>query len=119
MPALPALLPTKYKGKKMIDLIEHNKDKITALCRKYKVNELDVFGSAAVGGFDEERSDIDFLVEFDDTVCADRFDNYFNLLNELKIVFGRSVDLVEPGGLKNPYFIEMVNKTKRRVYAVS
>ncbi len=100
-------------------IIEKNRDKLVELCKKYRVAELDVFGSAATGDFDEQRSDIDFLVEFEKTVNKDRFDNFFNFLEELKQLFNRSVDLVEPGGLRNPYFIEMVNQTKRSVYAAS
>jgi predicted nucleotidyltransferase len=100
-------------------IIENNIEKLTELCKKYKVNELDVFGSAATGDFDENTSDVDFLVEFDKSVAPDRFDNFFNFLEELKRVFGRHIDLVETGGLRNPYFIEVVNKTKRRVYAAS
>ena len=103
----------------MIFIIEKNKDKLVELCKKYKVTELDVFGSATTDAFDENTSDIDFLVQFDKTVNKNRFDNFFDLLEELKTLFGRKVDLVEPGGLKNPYFIKKVNQTKRMVYAAS
>ena len=103
----------------MTKIIEEKKDRLIALCKKYKVAELDVFGSAATDDFDPVQSDIDFLVEFQKTVIRDRFDNFFNLLNELKELFGRPIDLVEPGGLKNPYFIEMVDQTKRRLYVAS
>jgi hypothetical protein len=34
-------------------------------------------------------------------------------------LFGRSVDLVEPGGMRNPYFINRVNETRRMIYAAS
>jgi predicted nucleotidyltransferase len=100
----------------MTKIIENNIDQLISLCEKYRVSELDVFGSAATGDFDPVRSDIDFLVEFQKSVVRDRFDNFFNLLDELKQLFGRPVDLVEPGGLRNPYFIEMVNQTKRTLY---
>ena len=100
-------------------IVENNRDKLVELCKKYKVAELDVFGSAATGDFDEQKSDLDFLVKFEDTITKNRFDNFFNFLEELKQLFNRSIDLVEPGGLKNPYFIEMVNQTKRRIYAAS
>ena len=103
----------------MTKIIENNRAQLVSLCKKYKVAELDVFGSAATDDFDPVRSDIDFLVEFQKTVIRDRFDNFFNLLNELKELFGRPVDLVEPGGLRNPYFIEMVNQTKRSLYVSS
>jgi len=100
-------------------VIDDKRDLLIELCQRYRVAELDVFGSAVTDDFDEETSDIDFLVQFNETVKQDRFDNFFNLLEELKRLFGRPVDLVEPGGLKNPYFIEMINETKRKIYASS
>ena len=103
----------------MLEIIENQKDKLVFLCEKYGVSELDVFGSAAEGDFDDQRSDIDLLVSFDSSVNQNRFDNYFAFLNELQKVFGRAVDLVEVGGLKNPYFIEKVNKTKKRIYVAA
>jgi len=103
----------------MTFIIENNRDKLIELCKKYSVVELDIFGSAATDDFDEKTSDIDFLVEFDGSVKQNRFDNFFNLLTELQQLFKRPIDLVEPGGLKNPYFIETVNQTKRRIYAAS
>ena len=46
-------------------LIEMNIDKIIALCRKYKVAKLWVFGSILTPRFDDE-SDVDLLVDFDE-----------------------------------------------------
>jgi len=103
----------------MTRILEQNKVTLAKLCKKYHVAVLDVFGSAATDDFDEKTSDIDFLVEFDSTVKANRFDTFFALLEELKELFGRPVDLVEPGGLRNPYFIESINQTRRRIYAAS
>ncbi len=100
-------------------LIEENKQKIEEICRKYKVSNLEVFGSASTGQFDEIKSDIDFLVEFLPEVVNERFDNFFALLDELKRLFNRPVDLVEPGGLKNPYLIKRINQTRRKIYASS
>jgi len=103
----------------MTHIIEQNRAKLAELCKKYHVSELDVFGSAAAGDFNEQTSDIDLLVEFDSSVRVNRFDNFFALLEELQQLFNRPVDLVEPGGLKNPYFIDAVEKTRRNIYAAS
>ena len=103
----------------MTATIEQNRDKLVELCRKYHVAALDVFGSAATQEFDEQCSDVDLLVEFDSSVKANRFDNFFALRDELQMLLKRSVDLVEPGGLRNPYFIESVEKTRKRLYAAS
>ncbi len=103
----------------MTDIIEQNKNTLALLCKKYRVAALDVFGSATTDDFNELSSDLDFLVEFDSSVKANRFDTFFALLEDLKKLFGRPVDLVEPGGLRNPYFIESINQTRRRIYAAS
>jgi len=84
----------------MTTIIEQNRDKLIELCRKYHVAALDVFGSAATEDFDEQLSDVDLLVEFDSSVKANRFDNFFAMHDELQRLLKRPVDLVEPGGVK-------------------
>jgi predicted nucleotidyltransferase len=102
----------------MESIIEKNRQAIAKLCRKYHVVRLDVFGSLVAGDFGES-SDIDFLVEFDTDVNQRRFDNFFELLREMEQLFNRRVDLVEVGGLRNPYFIKRVKETRRPIYAAS
>ncbi|MHC4166284.1 MAG: nucleotidyltransferase family protein [Planctomycetota bacterium] len=102
----------------MVSIIDKNRDELIELCRAHHVKRLDVFGSAATGDLDSS-SDIDFLVEFDDAVAPRRFDNYFDLHRALEGLFARQIDLVEPGGLRNPYFIRQVNATRRQIYAAS
>jgi predicted nucleotidyltransferase len=102
----------------MVSLIDENREALIRLCRSHHVKRLDVFGSAATGDFDSS-SDIDFLVEFDAEVAPRRFDNYFDLRRDLEKLFARPIDLVEPGGLRNPYFIRQVNETRRQIYASS
>jgi predicted nucleotidyltransferase len=90
---------------------------LAALCRRYGVRRLDLFGSATSGAFDPARSDVDFLVEFDDDPSR-LFDRYFGLKESLAALYGRPVDLVTAGSLRNPYFIAAVNETRRLVYAL-
>ncbi len=45
--------------------VERHRAAIEELCRRYGVTKLDVFGSATREDFDEARSDVDFLVEFE------------------------------------------------------
>lgn len=98
--------------------IETYSEDLAGLCRRYYVKRLDIFGSAATGGM-TESSDVDLLVEFDEQTNSRRFDNYFELLRSLEKLFGRRVDLIEAGGLRNPYFIRQVDATKKRIYAAS
>ncbi|MGA8054622.1 MAG: nucleotidyltransferase domain-containing protein [Burkholderiales bacterium] len=101
----------------MISEIEASRDCIVELCRQYAVRRLEVFGSAATGAFDPERSDVDFLLEFDPSGDPDLFRRYFALKRALEDLLARSVDLVMSGALKNPHFIASVNASRQLVYA--
>lgn len=48
----------------MMKLIEMNIDRIVALCKKYRVAKLWVFGSILTPRFNDD-SDVDFSVDFD------------------------------------------------------
>jgi hypothetical protein len=98
-------------------IIDSRRRALEDICRRFHVSRLEVFGSAADGTFDETRSDLDFLVEFRGVPDSERFDTYFGLLHALEALFGRRVDLVEPGAMRNPYFIRRVNESRRVVYA--
>ena len=65
-----------------------------ALCRRLGVARLDVFGSAATGAFDPQRSDIDFIVEFGNLPGTSLFERYFEMKESLQALFERPVDLV-------------------------
>ncbi len=87
---------------------------IAALCGKYAVRRLVLFGSAGTDRFDEATSDIDFLVEFDDAPVS-RFDAYFGLKEDLEALFGRPVDLVSAAALENPYLAKSIASTGREL----
>jgi uncharacterized protein len=89
---------------------------IERLCRRYGVHRLDVFGSAAAGSFRPAESDLDFLVGFE-TVGPGYADRFFGLLEGLQELFGRSVDLVVASSIRNPYFLESLERSKAPVYA--
>lgn len=101
----------------MNPIIERHRDALFEICRGRHVARLEVFGSAATDDFDEERSDLDFLVEFGDVPDGQRFDAFFDLQWALEELFGRRVDLVEAGAPRNPYFIRRLNESRRLVYA--
>jgi predicted nucleotidyltransferase len=44
--------------------VQQERSALRELCARYGVRRLELFGSAAAGGFDASRSDLDFLVEF-------------------------------------------------------
>lgn len=98
-------------------LIEDNHESVEQLCRRYRVDRLEVFGSAADGGFDPASSDLDFLVRFESCDPAEHYERYFGLLEALEALFGRPIDLVEAGAMRNPYFIREVSRSRTPIYA--
>ena len=102
----------------MISFIEENYESLKSLCKKYRVKRFEVFGSVLTGeGFDAEKSDLDFLVEFLPLQPGEHADAYFGLLEALQDLFKRHVDLVMPRAIKNPYFLESINKSRELIYA--
>ena len=94
------------------------RDALIALCRRYDVARLEVFGSAARGtDFDPARSDADFLVEFRPESRLPPLEQYFGLARALEDLLGRPVDLVQPRAIKNPFMLAGINRSREVVYA--
>ena len=73
-------------------------DEIAALCRRYQVRELSLFGSALRDDFRRD-SDLDLLVLFEPEAQVG-FMALGRMERELGAIFGRKVDLVPKEGLK-------------------
>ena len=70
-------------------------DALAELCRRFRVQRLEVFGSAARGtDFNPTGSDADFLKEFERGVRPD-ITKLLDVEEALAQTLGRSVDLVE------------------------
>lgn len=94
-----------------ITLSEEN---IKVLIQKYNIKELAVFGSSIRNDFNSQ-SDIDFLIEFNNSESISFFD-LIDIQVYLENITGRSVDLVEPESLDNPYRREAILSSKEIVY---
>ncbi|MEA2415308.1 MAG: uncharacterized protein QOI58_1965 [Thermoanaerobaculia bacterium] len=92
-------------------------DEIRALCGRYRVKRLAVFGSAVDGSFDPERSDVDFVVEFETLEPSDGWHSYFDLKFALEDLLRRPVDLVGMTAVENPFFRRSIELTQRELYA--
>ena len=101
----------------MLPVIELNLSQIERLCRDHHVIRLELFGSAAREDFDPNRSDLDFFVEFEDLGWRGSFRRFMGLKLGLEEIFQRSVDLVEPGAIRNPYFRLVADRHRAFVYA--
>lgn len=95
-------------------------DAIAGLCRRFQVERLEVFGSAATADFDPERSDIDFLVRFppgyDFGPWMSRFQEFEE---ELAALCEHPVNVVMHTALRNPWFRREAGKTRTLLYDAS
>lgn len=101
----------------MISLVKKNIQLLNQLCGELKVKNLELFGSAVDDKSFASDSDIDFLVEFMPMDPTKHSKAYFQLLEKLQDLFKMPIDLVEINAVKNPYFIESINKKKEKIYA--
>lgn len=108
----------RYRGGRFhVNIVARHAAELTALCRRYGVRRLELFGSVAAGRDDSSRSDVDFLVEFETLPDGTYADTYFGLLESLEALLQRPVDLVVATAITNPYFRQSVDETKTLVYA--
>lgn len=100
-----------------MQLIEINIRKIIDICKRFHVRKLWVFGSILTNRFND-KSDVDLCVDFDKSRINifDYADNFFDFQYALEEIFGRKVDITEDGAVKNPYFRQELNKTRRLIY---
>ncbi len=101
----------------MISIVQSNRKGVERLCRRFRVRRLELFGSAVRGQFDPETSDLDFLVDFEQLKPEEYADTYFGLLEGLRELFKRNVDLVMVSAVKNPYFLEGIERSRTLLYA--
>ncbi len=83
-------------------------------CQRWKVTELALFGSVLRDDFRPD-SDVDILVSFYPDARWSLFD-LVKMQDELKILFGREVDLVERAGLRNPFRRRAILSSMQVVY---
>lgn len=98
-----------------MNILEDHISQLTRLCEKHNVEKMYVFGSALNKSF-TDVSDIDFLVRFKTIELTEYFSNYMSFKEELKLLLGREIDLVEEQTLKNPVLIKSINQSKELVY---
>ena len=82
--------------------------KVTEVCKKNKVERLDLFGSCATGTA-TDTSDIDFVVYG----CRD----FWKLENDIsQIDTLRKIDLFDYDSIKNEYLLEDIKKYGKQIY---
>lgn len=100
-----------------ISILEGHRNEVERLCRRFGVRRLRLFGSALTDGWDPERSDLDFLAEFDALQEMDAFDQYMGFVSALKDLLGYEVDVVDWLAAKNPFFRRNAERLAVDLYA--
>ena len=100
----------------MIALVEQKKNELAKICRRFNVDRLELFGSAATGSFQSAASDLDFIVRFSAPLAGSYLDRYLDFAEALELLFQRPVDLLTERAIRNPYFRRSVEATRQPVY---
>ena len=95
--------------------IDLPREKIADFCRKWKVAEFSLFGSVLRDDFRPD-SDVDVLVSLSPDAHWSLYE-WVEMIEELKVVFGREVDLVEKEALCNPFRRHHILHNHEVIYA--
>ena len=95
--------------------IQIDRSKIEAFCRKWKIAELALFGSVLRDDFRGD-SDVDVLVTFGPGGGIG-LETRVQMLDELREMFGRDVDLIVKDALRNPFRRLSILRSREVVYA--
>lgn len=101
----------------MVSLIAQYHHELEELCRRYHVRRLELFGSAASGEFNQDTSDLDFLVMFEDLEPTIYADACLGFYEDLTTLFNRRIELVSTTAITNPYFLESIQRNRETLYA--
>jgi predicted nucleotidyltransferase len=96
--------------------IDIPKDKIEDFCKRWKIAEFSIFGSALREDF-SPKSDVDVLISFEPDIPWSLFD-WVDMIEELRGIIGREVDLVEKSGLRNPFRRHEILRNRQVIYAI-
>jgi predicted nucleotidyltransferase len=89
-------------------------DRIAEFCRRWKITQMALFGSILREDFSQE-SDIDVLVSFAPDSPWGLFE-LVDMQDELAVILGRKVDLVEREALRNPFRRKQILQNLEVVY---
>ncbi len=104
----------------MVKELNIPKEKIVDFCRRWKITEFALFGSVLREDFSPE-SDVDVLVSFAPDARWSLLD-HVEMQDELKIIFGRNVDLISKRGIersRNPIRRKEILESAEVIYAAA
>lgn len=97
------------------ELLKAHHDEFILLCKTHKVKELYAFGSSITNNYTPE-SDIDLVVEINETDPLNRGELLLSLWTEFEDFFNKKVDLLTINSIRNPYLKQSIDSTKKLIY---
>jgi predicted nucleotidyltransferase len=98
-----------------MNVLNQHIEQIRDACSLNQVKRLFAFGSVTRDDLNNQ-SDIDLVVEFNDTDPISYTDHYFNLKEKLQQLLKRPIDLLEEKAIRNPFLRIEIDKTKVLLY---
>lgn len=97
--------------------VEQHLDEIRELAARYGVEKLEIFGSAMTPEFDEERSDVDFIVHYPPGYDYGVFlKRYLDLEEAISRLLNRPAQLVMTSALRKESFRRNAGTTRKVIY---
>lgn len=81
---------------------------LNAVCRRFDVERLDVFGSATRPDFDPRHREVDLIVRFRAPEAPGTAERYYGLADELETLLGSPIGLVSEQSLRNPQLLRRI-----------
>ena len=97
-------------------LVESHGRALRALCRKFRMRKLHIFGSALRPAFDPAKSDLDVTVDFGKPRGMTLERQYFDFKLALESLFNRSVDVVEIASMPDSRLKRSIERSQVAVY---
>ena len=94
--------------------ISVDSERVAEFCRRWKVEELALFGSVLRDDFSPE-SDVDILVSFQPDARRTLFERV-DMETELEGIFAHKIDLVVKKGLRNPFRRRAILRSRQVMY---
>lgn len=98
------------------EFIKNRENEFGALCKQHSVKTMFAFGSSVTGNFDFNKSDIDLIVEIDESDPIKKGEKILSIWDKLELFFKRKVDLLTNLSIKNRILRESIDSTKVLIY---
>ncbi|MEX0966269.1 MAG: nucleotidyltransferase domain-containing protein [Bacteroidia bacterium] len=97
-------------------ILHGRENELRTLCQAHHVKYLFAFGSSVSANFSDNSSDIDLMVEIDETDPIEKGELLLDFYMALQDFFNRKVDLLTDQPIENAYLRENVESTKVLIY---